>query len=248
MKSARRVVQATRGHVDIPLRKLEQMNLLCLRERKDIYSRSKKQRIEASLSALSFKYLLSSIHLEELWVLSMVARWELVDLVKNSVENSTWTDEKLVIGSKHLESFLFQARAFLNFYKFHACLVMDIEDPGHMTIKNFQTKMDGIVDGPFFTPAQKLKKYFGENVYAKGQWGWLLKGLRDKITHLDRLRPLREGSEEIVSIRLDWPTIQGTTFERLAQAFDNGVFGMLVDTAPLVYGQEWKSGPQMDDS
>ena len=76
--------------------------------------------------------MLAHTHLEELWALSMDCRWSLFDLIENSVDKQVWTDEEHIIGAMHLESFVVQARAFLNVYMYYICLLMNIAQPGKM--------------------------------------------------------------------------------------------------------------------
>lgn len=224
--------------------KLRQMQDIYLKRNRKLYSNSQVYKIQRSFKAVEHKFFLSSLHLEQLWALSMDSRWELLDAIENSLDKLKWDDTQLVIGSMFLESFLFQARSFLNVYKFYICLVMGIEDPGKMSVERFYTRMRSCKRSSFQKRAIHLLEYFENTVFGPGKWGKLLKELRDKIAHRDYIRPSFDGKETIFEkILLDWPTLQGMTYDQFCQHINNGIFEMLYDTSPILFELEWKSGP-----
>jgi len=87
-----------------------------------------------------------------------------------------------------------------------------------------------------------LRNYI-ERIFNDGQWGDLLRSLRDKIAHQEHLIPSYEGTEKLGETLLNWPTIQGRTFDRLCQDIENGMFELVQELFPILFDLEWISGP-----
>jgi hypothetical protein len=85
----------------------------------------------------------------------------------------------------------------------------------------------------------RAHNYFTQNVFGRGKWGSLLKSLRDRVAHFDRVRPakttLGEGSEDL--------TVTGLSLERLAQDFENGTYDLLVNVIAPIWERDWQPGP-----
>lgn len=64
----------------------------------------------------------------------------------------------------------------------------------------------------------KAYNYFKQNVFGLNQWGSILKSLRDRVAHFDRIRPSKITSDE----GLEELTVTGLGLERIAQDFENG--------------------------
>jgi hypothetical protein len=247
LASARVLLNEARSQVDPPLRKIERMQEIYLSQNGNLYTVEQTAQIRRWLGAVQYKYLAAHVHLEELWTLSMACRWTLLDVLEYTLERQDWTDNDILIGSMYLENFLLQARSFLNIYMFYTCLIMNTTNPGSITIDDFQKHMRKAKGEQFKKRAQALGDYFDITVFGNGQWGSLVKDLRDKITHRESLRPSHQGNEVVLGVLLDWPTIRGMTFERFAQVFANGTFEMIRATTPLLFELEWKSGPYRDN-
>jgi hypothetical protein len=116
-----------------------------------------------------------------------------------------------------------------------------------MSRKKFYHFM-GLNGKPFKNKRDRLSDYFKKEVFGKDRWGTTLTNLRDIIAHKERLRSSYKGSEKLLGkVLLDWPTIQGKTFDRLCQDIEEGMFDMIRETSPILFDLEWKSGPYRDD-
>ena len=239
----RTIVRETLKHLTPSTEKVHAMQEIYLSRNPTLYSEAQQAHIRQGLHAVEFKNVLAHAHLEELWALSMDCRWSLVDLVTNSVDKQVWTDEEHIIGAMHLEAFVVQARAFLNVYMYYICLLMNIAQPGEMTRDKFKRSMKKVSDPQLQHIAGQMTTYFDVAVFGDGQWGKLVKDIRDKILHRESLRPSAQSEEVVMGLLLDWPTIRGMTFERFAQQFANGAFELLRSTTPILLGLEWKTGP-----
>lgn len=239
----RTIVRETLKHQQPSSEKVRAMQEIYLARNETLYSEPQKAHIRQGLNAALFKDVLAHTHLEELWTLSMDCRWSLFDLIENSIDKQVWTDEEHIIGAMHLESFVVQARAFLNVYMYYICLLMNIAQPGEMTRDKFKRAMQKVSDPYLQHVARQMITYFDVAVFGDGQWGKLVKDIRDKIVHRESLRPSSQGEEVAMGLLLDWPTIRGMTFERFAQQFANGAFELLRSTTPILLGLEWKAGP-----
>lgn len=239
----RAIVRETLKHLTPSTEKIRAMQEIYLSRNPTVYSDAQQAHIRQGLHAVEFKNVLAHTHLEELWALSMDCRWSLVDLITNSVGKQVWSDEEHIIGAMHLEAFVVQARAFLNVYMYYICLLMNIAQPGEMTRDKFRRSLQKISDPRLHKTATQMTAYFETVVFGDGQWGKLIKDIRDKIVHRESLRPSFHGEEVVLGFLLDWPTIRSMTFEHFAQQFANGSFELLRSTTPILLELEWKAGP-----
>lgn len=238
------VLKKVRKHIKTPLLKLGRMQEIYLRRNNELYTNPQIYQIKKSFKSVEYKFLFTNFHLEQLWTLSEDTRWEVLVALANSLDRLRWDDTQLNIGSIFLESFLFQAVSFLDVYMFYICLVMGIKDPGKMKVKKFFKLMSSTRGNTLQKKAIKLKEYFEGSVLGKGQWGELLRSLRDKIAHRDCLWPSLDSNETLLkNVLLDLPTIQRKTYERFCQDIDNNLFEMLRKTSPVLFDLGWKSGP-----
>ena len=101
--------------------------------------------------------------------------------------------------------------------------------------------------------AKCVEEYFNSKVFGKEKevdimspknWGSLLKSLRDKIAHKDRINFSMNSPDRIIhDIHLDFPTLKDLTYDRFCQAMENGIFIMVEDLFPILYDLEWQAGP-----
>lgn len=242
------VLRQGRRQAEPQLVKLRQMQHTYLERNPRLYSARHSDQIQRTFEAVEHKFYLNYIHLEELWVLSEEARVDLFDALANSLDRLTWDEDQQVLGSLFLESFLFQARSFLDVFMFYICLVMGIEDPGYMKVQKFYNYMESDERGPFQERANQLADYFRRHVFGDENWGELVCSLRDKIAHRDRLRPSFEGTEELLGeVLLDWPTLRGLTYERFCQDMHTGLYEMIRHTSQTLFELEWRAGPYRPD-
>lgn len=195
-----------------------------------------------AVSAVQWKFMVSSVHLEELWRMSERARLTLPELIENAVTLHRWDERDRFDATRHLESFLFQARSFIDVFMRLGCEALSSSPPVYMSVDDFRRSL---CEAPAANHdrAERLQQYFDREVFGLSSWGTLVRSLRDKIAHRDSLRPSQAGQEHVAGIRLDWPTIKGVTFERLAQGFHNGAFELVRSASPIVFDSAWYSGP-----
>ena len=101
--------------------------------------------------------------------------------------------------------------------------------------------------------AKKVEHHFKTNIFGSGynidglaqnNWGDLIRSLRNKIAHKDRIKLSRNSLERIMNeILLDFPTIRDLTYANFCQEMENGLQYMVKDLFPILYGIDWKSGP-----
>lgn len=243
-------------HAEIPIQKLHAMQDIYFQTNPRLFTREDCDKMEDSLKAATYKFYLSNLNLEQLWSLSHNKRDYLFYALENTIDQLSVTDDELLLISFSLEGFLFQARAFLDFYMLYLCLSLKADHPGYMSTKKFFKALEGVQQSPFAEKASQIHIYFYEHVFGStdwdglnpNNWGSLLRSLRDKVAHKNRLRPSYESDEVLVGgIRFDWPTLQGITYDRFCQYIQNGMFSLLTDLAPILYELEWKAGPYNQD-
>jgi len=183
-------------------------------------------------------------------------RQELFHALENSLDRLTVTDDELLLVSFVFEGFLFQARSFVDFYMIYVCLFLKTGQHGSMSVDRFFKALDRVNAPPFAEKAKQIHDYFDSSVFGTqdwsglnpNDWGSLLRSLRDKIAHRDRLRPSFKGTETLVGqILFDWPTLKDITFDRFCQYMQNGMFALFTDVSPILYELEWRPGPYGPD-
>ena len=246
----------TKLHADIPLQKLSAMQDIYFDRNPGVHSRKEVDGLHYYLQAVSYKFHLTILHLEQIWALSEEKRLQAPYVLANSFDRLETSDSELLAISFAFEGFLLQSRTFLDFYMIYVCRFVKSGFNGSMTFERFFKNLSRARNGPCGEAAKLIGEYFNENVFsqsegkslAETEWGTLLISLRDKIAHRDRLHPSFNSRETLTDgILFDWPTLRDTTYDRLCQYFHNGMFALLRETSPILYGLEWKSGPLKSD-
>lgn len=218
-----------------PLRKLERMQQLYLQET-SAYSEQQVEAIHKALQAVNHKFILVGFHLEQLWALRECVDLGVLNALTNSIEHLVWDDCERLIGSSCLESFLFQARSFLDIYMLYSALIMNRDFSGMMSWKRFQKVLKSASCTSFEERANQLLAYFQNQVFGKERWGDLVRSLRDRIAHRDYINPSFESKERIMGgILLDIPTLRGQTYDNFCQTMQNGLFELVRSTSPILY-------------
>ena len=246
------LLKETRRYADDFPQKLEAMQGIYLQRNPTLYTQPEEQRLRYYIKAVSYKFYLATLGLEQLWALSYTKREELVYALQNSLDKLECSDDEVLLSSFALESFLLQGRAFLDFYMLYICLALRTGHKGQISTDRFRKELKKVQLEPLATKARKVRDYFDRKVFGThdgkdfvpSNWGTLLQSLRDKIAHRDRLRPSFESSEVLLDkVLFDWPTLQGMTYERFCQMMQNGMFCLITDVSPILYDLEWKAGP-----
>lgn len=238
-------------HAEIPVQKVHAMQDIYFQNNPSLFTPEECEIIEDLLKAAAYKFHLANLNLEQLWALSQNKRDELFYALENAIDQLSVSDDELLLISFALEGFLFQARAFLDFYMLYLCLSLKADHPGYMSTQKFFKALRGVQQSPFAEKASQIHLYFDEHVFGSpdwdglntNNWGSLLRSLRDKVAHKNRLRPAYESDEVLVGgILFDWPTLQGITYDRFCQYVQNGMFSLFTDLTPILYELDWKAG------
>ncbi|RMD67251.1 hypothetical protein D6817_02070 [Candidatus Pacearchaeota archaeon] len=246
------LVKSARKHADVPLQKIYAMQEIFLQRNSGLYTKEERNRLRYYLKAVAYKFHLANLSLEQLWALSEDKRQELFFALENSLDRLDVSDDELLAISFAFEGFLFQATSFLDFYMLYICLLLKSGHQGSISKKRFFKALAKVSDPFLAGKAQRVSTYFANHVFAETtgewlvphNWGTLLRSLRDKIAHRDRIRPSFESDETLVGeVLLNWPTLQSITYDRFCQYMQNGMFALFTDVAPLLYDLEWRSGP-----
>jgi hypothetical protein len=256
-KGLHTLLNETRRHTDSFSQKIQAMQDTYFINNSSEYTQEEKKQLRYYLKAATYKFYLASMGLEQLWSLSHTKRVELVEVLQNSLDKLECSDDELLLISYSLENFLFQGRAFLDFYMLYLCFFLRTGHQGSMSSKGFFKALKRTENGGYGAKAKKVKHYFENYVFAEtggcnelspNNWGALLVSLRDKIAHRDRLRPSFDGDETLARrVLFDWPTIQRTTYDRFCQNIQNGMFSTVIKVSSIIYELDWKPGPYKPD-
>ena len=193
-----------------------------------------------SINALVWKLTASGIHLERLWEnRESFARQQLISKTLDGVpEPKRFSDKEVAFLTAEFEAYLLQARAFISVAQIHTLDACRVPFGGQLT----NQKYDKAVKKAPMDVSDRLARahnYFTQSVFGRGKWGSILKSLRDRVAHFDRMRPSKlasgEGSEEL--------TVTGLSLERLAQDFENGTYDLLVNVIAPIWERDWLPGP-----
>lgn len=203
------------------------------------FTESEREKALKSMDALVWKLTAAGIHLERLWENREVFdRQQLISRILTDHSNHRrFTDEEVAFLTAEFEAFLFQARALISVAQVHTLDACRVQFGGQLTNEKYTRKVHSAPEQvkPRLT---KAHKYFTEKIFGSGKWGSLLKSLRDRIAHFDRIRPsqinLYDGSEDL--------TVTGLSLERLAQDFENGVYDLLVEVIAPIWERKWVPG------
>jgi hypothetical protein len=246
----------SRKHTDTPLQKLDAMQEIYFRGNASLYTSIELRQINYYSKAVSYKYHLANLSLEQLWSLSDAKRQELHVALENSLDRLEVSDDELLLISFALEGFMLQARTFLDFYMLYLCLFLRTEHKGSISTNKFFKALTSVQEAPFAKKARRVTEYFQTRVFGSSDWdglnpndwGTLLVTLRDKIAHRDRLRPSFDSDETLIGkVLFDWPTLQKMTYDRFCQYMQNGMFALFTDVSPIIYEVEWKPDPYRPD-
>ena len=249
------LLDETRKYTDSIPKKVEGMQNIYLRTNSDLYSREEKQKIQYYLQACNYKFYLATLSLEQLWALSHTKRDEVFNVLENSLDRLECSDDDLLLISFVFEGFLFQSRAFLDFYMLYICLVLKTGHEGRISKSKFSKALTNVTP-PLVEKGAIITEYFETKVFSSSNkswlspenWGTLLRSLRDKIAHRDLLRPSFDSDETLTGqVLFDWPTLRQTTYDRFCQYMQNGMFDLLREVSPILYDVEWILGPYRPD-
>ena len=161
------------------------------------------------------------------------------------------SDDEQILVSFALETFLFEARSFLDVYMVFVCLLLKTGfAKGHMSQSRFFEELDRVAESPFVEKAKWMKQFFETNVFGyeetqdasvfRKDWGTLLKSLRDKIAHRDVISLSFDSREKFINdIRLDWPTLKGITYHSFAETIGNGMHELFYQGLCQIYELRW---------
>jgi hypothetical protein len=223
-----------------------------------LYGVDEQRYLQYTLEGALHKYLMASLNLEQLHSLSLTLHDEAV--ISGVYEKLSFeaSDDDLLLVTWSFEGFLFQSRAFLDFYRIYLCAYLQEPHRGYMSSKQFKAKLRDAKRGPFAEKAGRIETYFDEGVFAPDpsisdvsapkNWGTVLKSLRDKVAHWQQIQPSFDASEDANwPFKFNWPTLQQVGYDKFCQAMQNGMFFLLYEMLPVLYDLEWKPGLHRDD-
>jgi hypothetical protein len=246
------LVEDSRIQAHIPLKKLHHMQEKYLISNRELYDDEEIHLIHYYLDAVSYKFHLANLSLEQLWSLSHIERDDLLIALQNSLDKLDVSDDELLLLSFVFEGFLLQARTFLNFYMIYLSIILRTGHEGSISYQKFMKSLENADTDRLLIKAQLVKEYFESRIFGSSDWeafnpnnwGTILKSLRDKVAHRDKLRPSFDSDETLLDrVLFNWPTLQETTYDRFCQYMQNGMSAMISDISPIIYDLDWKPGP-----
>ena len=196
-----------------------------------------------TMDALLWKFTFAGVHLERLWEYRQSI--DIQNVLNSSFQTHSLSSHEVTDAAIELEGFLYQTRAMLDVLMLHILISCRVDFYGKMSRKVFRKKIKD-VPPPHDQKATTAVDYLMKYVFADGMWGNFLCSLRDRIAHLDCIRPSSKSQETVGNTKLDWPTVDGKTFHRLTQDFENHVWDTLTTVIPPLWDQTWKSGPYIE--
>ena len=240
------LVRKNRVHIDNVEIKFSELQDVYLERNSDLYSGTEEtELIRYYFKTMLYKYYLASISLEQLQaVRHNHIDQELLHALENSLDRLDCSDDEELLVSFGLECFLHHVRAFLNFYMLYVCLLLKTGHKGSMKLEVFYKELAKAKDSRFADKADYVEEYFRSKVFGEDasehvqftNWGALVRDLRNKIAHRDRLRPSFESAETLArGVLLGWPTLRGMTYHSFCSYVDNGMYSLFTDLLTHLY-------------
>jgi len=232
--------------------KFPAMHRAYFQETKIEYSDEERFLCEHYLYALLHKFHMAGLALEQLWALSYETRASLWLAVEQSLHKLDLNDDDLALTSFVFDTFLFHARAYLDFFMLYVIHVLKLGQKGSMSKGKFFKRLKQQPNHELYDKSSVVSQYFTSEVFGEhtsngltqNNWGTLLTELRNKVAHRDILRPSFESQEKLLNeVLFNWPTIQETTLERFSQQMQNGMFCLITDVGEVLLDREWIAGP-----
>ena len=203
------------------------------------FSELERMRALRSIDALSWKLTVAGIHLERLW--ENKESFDLQQLVSqvygSEPDPRRFTDEDIAYLTLEFEAYVIQARALITVAQIHTLDACRQPFGGRLTNEKYEKVVKGAPDDAK-DRLVRAHEYFEKSVFGPEKWGTLIRSLRDRVLHFDRVRSTRmvneEGSEEL--------TVRGLSLEQLAQDYENGTYDLLVDVIAPIWGRDWEAG------
>ncbi len=188
-----------------------------------------------SMDALMWKLTAAGIHLERLWEFKETDRMKQLfeTLISNNIEPKKFTDKEICYLTVELEAYLIQARAFISVAQIHTLDACRISFGGKLTTKTYENA----VKNAGIERLDNAYNYFSKEIFGTNKWGALLRSLRDRVLHFDRIRPSKshvENGEQLC--------VAGLTIEGLAQDFENGHHSLLINVIAPIWKRKWIAG------
>ena len=252
-KASINLVQKAQGNMNPTVTKATKAQEIYLQSNSNLYTGDEMATIRYFLDAFLYKFQLANYSLEQLWVIREAkVEQNFLDIVRNSVSSLTLTDNEVFLQSHILEQFLFQGRSCLDFFMLYLAHFLCTKHEGSMSKDKFYKRLEKATPD-LSNKANCIKDYFQTKIFSSERevdiisptnWGNLLKSLRDKIAHKDRIRISENSNDRIMNnILLDFPTLKDLTYDRFCQSMQNGMWYMIVDLFPSLYDLEWQAGP-----
>ena len=191
-----------------------------------------------SIDALLWKLTAAGIHLERLWEFKETAAMNsLLKNVKNNIsEPKRFTDKEVCYLTAEFEAYLMQARALISVAQIHTLDACRVSFGGILTNEKYE-KAVKTAPPDVNNRLVIAYNYFLNEIFGSGKWGSLLRSLRDRVVHFDRIRPSSSIDNEDEQLR-----VAGLTLEQLAQDFENGSHSMFLNVIAPIWEREWISG------
>jgi len=193
-----------------------------------------------SIDAFSWKLTAAGIHLERLW--EDRESFDLDQLLSGAYKGDAnprrFKDQEVAYLTLEFEAYVIQARALITVSQVHTLDACRQSFGGQLTNEKYKRIVENAPDAEGHRLV-KAHQYFLQEVFGPGKWGDMLKGLRDRAVHFDRIRATRkrsfQGSDEL--------TVADLSLERLAQDFENGTYELLLNVIAPIWERDWQAGP-----
>ena len=253
-KAALRLAIDAQKNMEPTVLKTKAAQEIYLRNSATLYSDRETETVRYFLDAFLYKYQLANYSLEQLWsIRDTKLEDNILEIARNSTVSLELSADEVFLMSHTFEQFLFQSRSCLDFFMLYIAHLFRTGHEGSMSTEKFYKRLSNVKPNFCCVKARRVEEYFKTNIYGKEKdvdtssptnWGSLLKSLRDKIAHKDRINMSRNSPDRIMhDILLDFPTLKDLTYDRFCQAMENGMWFMIHDLFPVLYELEWQAGP-----
>lgn len=248
------LVKLCQQDIKFTVSKMTAAQAVYLSRNADLYTPEEVGYVQYYLDTLLFKSQLAYFGLEQLWeVREAIVDANILDIFSNSVTSIQLTNSEEFFQAYVLEQFLYQSRSYLDIFMLYLAHILRTGHRHSMSVDKFYSVMPKANPDVLSNKSTLVVQYFRENVFSSENkvtfaitpnWGELLRSLRDKIAHRDRIKISNNSRDRIMhDILLDIPTLKDMTYEKFCQTIENGMYELIRDLFPILYDLEWQAGP-----
>jgi len=215
-------VNKSSNDVNVPLNKLKLLHYKWVDDNKEFGELVKKG--NDCFDTVMHRFKSNMFYLEVLWI-------QYEHNLKEGVENP---ESFNFLSLTLLESFIIQARSFIESTQNYTLLLLNIEKKSKNGLEGFYKLLEKSQD----KKAKRILNLYKEKVDKENFFGDNIRKIRDKIIHYGYIKQY-DFEDEIKNSK---PLISNRSYEEFCQSYQNDLFYFMIDWSETLFEKKWQSG------